>query len=97
MVLYIYRVYLPQSMNLLTFFLYSLAIIMLSYYVHVENLYVLDEQGEVAAFNTRTNPALQMNTWSYSEELGKQASPILPRLQAHPAFWYYTQKSCMLR
>ena len=57
-----------------------------SYYVHVEDLYVLDQQGEVAAFNTRTNPALQTNTWSYSEELGKQASPILPCLQAHPAF-----------
>ena len=36
-----------------------------------EDLYVLDQQGEVAAFNMRTNPALQTNAWSYSEELGE--------------------------
>ena len=38
-----------------------------------EDLYVLDELGEVAAFNMRTNPALQTKAWTYSEELGEQA------------------------
>ena len=50
-----------------------------------EDLYVLDELGEVAAFNTRTNPALWTSTWSYSEELGQQLK-LLPIVKVYQAF-----------
>ena len=43
----------------------------------LEDLYALDEQGEVSVFNTRTNPALQTNTWTYDEQLGEQLRAIL--------------------
>ena len=37
-----------------------------------EDLFVLDQQGEVVVFNMRTNPGMKTNTWTYSEELGEQ-------------------------
>ena len=32
---------------------------------------MLDQYGEVEAFNMRVNPALKTTSWSYDEELGK--------------------------
>ena len=48
---------------------------------------MLDELGEVAVFNTRTNPALQTSTWSYSEELGQQLK-LIPIVKIYQAFIY---------
>ena len=57
---------------------YNMKIIIVNIIIDfLEDLYALDEQGEVSVFNTRTNPALQTNTWTYDEQLGEQLRAIL--------------------
>ena len=39
--------------------------------ITADHMFVLDQNGDVEAFNMRANPALRTNTWTSSDELGE--------------------------
>ena len=39
--------------------------------ITADHMFVLDQNGDIEAFNMRANPALKTNVWSSNDELGE--------------------------